>query len=69
MPSRPRSIFVDQLYGIDAVETRRRLALVKAAVKAAVIEGGHDRSLVATLSRVEAGLLCAARAAVRVRRS
>ncbi|KOX59683.1 MULTISPECIES: hypothetical protein [unclassified Methylobacterium] len=64
MPSRPRSLFVDQLYGVDAVETRRRLALAKAAVKAAAIEGGNDRALLATLSRVEADLLCAARAAV-----
>ena len=64
MPSKPRFMFVDQLYGIDAVETRRRLVLAKAAVKAAAIEGGNDRPLLATLTRVEVDLLCAGRQAI-----
>ncbi|GAB6843009.1 hypothetical protein HNR00_003071 [Methylorubrum rhodinum] len=64
--SRPlgRSIFVDQLYSIDAVETRRRLALVMAACRAASIEAKGDRMLDGKLRRIEGELLFAARMAV-----
>lgn len=59
-----RSLFVDKLYEIDAVETRRRLALVMAACRAASIEAGGDRGLDAILRRVEGDLLFSARMAV-----
>lgn len=59
-----RSLFVDKLYEIDAVETRRRLALVMAACRAASIEAGGDRMLDGILRRIEGELLFAARMAV-----
>ncbi len=59
-----RPVFVDGLHGLDAVETRRRLALVMAACRAASIEAGGDRGLDAILRRVEGDLLFSARMAV-----
>lgn len=59
-----RSLFVDQLYSLDATETRRRLALVMAACRAASIEAGGDRALDGILRRVEGDLLFCARMAV-----
>jgi hypothetical protein len=59
-----RSIFVDGLYSLDAAETRKRLALVMAACRAASIEAGGDRMLDGILRRVEGDLLFSARMAV-----
>ena len=64
-PGEPRALFVGGLYSLDATETRRRLALVMAAVKAADIEAGGDGALRGTLHRVEALLLSTARQSVK----
>lgn len=60
----PRALFVDGLYALDAHETRRRLALALAAVRAASIEAGGDGALDGTRHRIEALLLGTARRAV-----
>ena len=59
-----RSLFVDGLYSLDAADTRKRLALVMAACRAASIEAGGDGMLDGILRRVEGDLLFAARMAV-----
>ncbi|BCM83611.1 hypothetical protein [Methylobacterium indicum] len=60
----PRGVFVDALWRLDLVETKRRLALVRAACRAASIEAGGDKELDAALARVDADLLYAAQRAV-----
>jgi hypothetical protein len=67
MPSvvKPRGVFVDALWRLDVTETKRRLALVRAACRAASIEaGGQAVELDAALARVDADLLYAAQRAV-----
>lgn len=57
-------LFVDDLYSLDAADTRKRLALVMAACRAASIEAGSDRMLDGILRRVEGDFLFSARMAV-----
>lgn len=61
---RPRSLFVEHLWRLDVAETKRRLALVRAACRAASIEAGGDVELDAALARVDGDLLYAAQRAV-----
>ncbi|QRE77246.1 hypothetical protein [Methylobacterium aquaticum] len=65
-PAEPRGIFVDALWRLDVTETKRRLALVRAACRAASIEAGGDKEFDAALARVDADLLYAAQRAVEV---
>lgn len=63
----PRGIFVDALWRLDLAETKKRLALVRAACRAASIEaGGKAVELDAALARVDGDLLYAAQRAVEV---
>lgn len=62
--TRPRSLFVEHLWCLDLAETKRRLALVRAACRAASIEAGGDVELDAALARVDGDLLYAAQRAV-----
>ncbi len=62
---RPRSMFVEHLWRLDLVETKRRLALVRAACRTASIEaGGQAVELDAAMARVDGDLLYAAQRAV-----
>lgn len=64
--AKPRGIFVDALWRLDLAETKKRLALVRAACRAASIEAGGDKELDAALARIDGDLLYAAQRAVEV---